>query len=184
MTKNYRAKFFDSVLVSSLIREAAGSDSAAKRLLLIAAEYIREGEPLPTDLRQYMASAIETAVNNPAKCDPYNKDTGAALLIGLNLKRSNRPLSGIDPYAVCAFMFNEMVAVDGAPERVAIDGVELDISASSQSEAARSAAIFFDISESTAKRYFKQHIEEYIKQSTAEAPDKEEVLWLARMQES
>lgn len=176
--------FWDCIRIAGLIREADGDDESAKQLLLMAAAYIREGEPLPADLRDYMAGAIEAAVHTPARLDPYNKDTGAALLVGLKLKRAHRPASGVDPYAVCAFMYEEMLTTDGAPKKIVIDGV-IDVSASSQSEAARSASVFFNISESTVKRYFRQHMEEYIKQLKAEAepPDAEEMLWLAEMQE-
>lgn len=181
-----RGKFFDSVRVSGLIREAGGSDDAAKQLLLIAAEYIRDGEPLPYGLDDYIAGAIETAVNNPAKCDPYNADIGAALLIGLNLKRTSRPTKGVDPFAVCALMFDEMCFVEGEPETIVLtmsDGTEVVLSPSSQSEAARRAADVFDISESTAKRYFREHIDKYLERSSAEPPTEEDMHWLAKMQE-
>lgn len=158
--------FWDCIRIAGLIREADGDDESAKQLLLMAAAYIREGEPLPADLRDYMAGAIEAAVHTPARLDPYNKDTGTALLVGLKLKRAHRPASGVDPHAVCAFMCEEMLTA-------------------SQSEAARRAADVFNISESTVKRYFRQHMGEYIKQLKAEAepPTEEEISWLAEMQE-
>lgn len=180
--------FWDCVRAAGLIREADGDDESVKQLLLMAAAYIREGEPLPADLRDYMAGAIEAAVNTPARLDPYNKDTGTALLIGLKLKRTHRPASGVDPYAVCQFMFDEMLTVTGAPRKIIItacDGTEIDVSPASQSEAARRAADVFNISESTAKRYFRQHMEEYMQSLTAEAdpPTEDEIDWLAEMQE-
>lgn len=158
--------FWDCIRIAGLIREADGDDESAKQLLLIAAAYMREGEPLPADLSDYMAGAIEAAVHTPTRLDPYNKDTGTALLIGLKLKRANRPTSGVDPHAVCAFMYEEMLTT-------------------SQNELARRASDVFNISESTVKRYFRQHMEEYIEQLKAEAdpPDEEEMLWLAEMQE-
>ena len=176
--------FWDCVRAAGLIREADGDDESAKQLLLMAAAYIREGEPLPADLRDYMAGAIEAAVNTPARLDPYNKDTGTALLIGLKLKRTHRPASGVDPLAVCAFMHNQMAGVANQSSKITVvcDGEQVEVS---QSEAAREAAEHFGISESTAKRYFREFAAEYMQSLTAEAdpPTEDEIDWLNEMQE-
>ena len=171
-----RWKLFDRFTVDRLLREAAGCSEAASELLLMAAEYIREGEPLPDNLRVYISEALEGAINNPERYDPYNANTGEALLIGLNLKRINRPTVGIDPLAVCAFMHNQMTGVANQSSKITVvcDGEQIEVS---QSEAAREAAEHFGISESTAKRYFREFAAEYMQSLTAEAdpPTEDEI---------
>ena len=182
-----RWKLLDRFTVDRLLREAAGCNGAANDLLLMAAEYIREGEPLPDNLRAYISEALEGAISNPEKYDPYNANTGEALLIGLNLKRVNRPTAGIDPFAVCAFMYEQMRGAANQPKTVIVvcDGKQVDVGQGSQSKAAREAAEHFGISESTAKRYFREFAAEYIQSLTAEAdpPTEDEIDLLNEMQE-
>lgn len=181
-----RIGFFDDILAADLLKRARGDTKAAKELLLMAAVYIRDGEPMPTALREYLADALETAVNNPATYDPHKCDTGNALLTALHLKYSHRPTTGVNPLAVCAFMFDEMVYIEGSDKTLILttpEGDTIEMRAASQTEAAKRAAKQFNISATTAKRYFRENIDEYMKLSWADPPDDKEKQWLADMQD-
>jgi hypothetical protein len=61
---------------------------AAAAALLIAAEYLRAAKPLPRDLADHLAGAIETSMRKP------QSKRGAALLLELKLTALNqRPLA-------------------------------------------------------------------------------------------
>lgn len=180
-----KIQFFDSLTAADLLQRARGDSEAAKDLLLMAAKYIRNGDPMPAALGDYLADALETAVNSPATHDPYKCDTGNALLTALYLKHSHRPTTGVNPLAVCGFMFNEMVYVEGMGKEWILtdaDGNTVDIGAVSQTEAAKRASNKFGISVSTAKRYFRENIDEYMQLYSADPPDEEDKNWLADMQ--
>lgn len=191
-----RVKFFDSLTVDDLLQRAKGDTKAAEQLLLMAAEYLRGGEIMPSNLADYLANAFEVAVNNPARRAPNTAATGDALLTALHLKHQNRPKTGVNPFSVCALMFDEMLYYCSceaenkdkcrcAKKKIVIegDGVSIDVSPANMTQAAKLAAQEFGISESTAKRYYINYIDKYLEKITALPPDEEEKARLAYMQE-
>ena len=124
---------FDAVM------RAPADPDAAGQALLIAAEYIRRGEPLPMRLAEWLADAIETAIQKPERLDPCNADPGAALLFALHLRAHNRRPIKVSAHDV----HNSML--------------ELNESGSSVRKAAKIVGEQFEISVSTAKRLFKEH---------------------------
>lgn len=181
-----KVQFFDSVTAADLIQRARGDYDAAKDLLIMAAKYIRTGEPMPAPLQEYLADALEMAVNKPAAYDPHKCDTGNALLTALHLKYSHRPTTGVNPLTVCAFMFDEMVYLEEFDKTLILtfeDGQTLEMRQASQTEAAKRANEKFGISTTTAKRYYRENIDEYMKLYTADPPDYAEIKWLADKQE-
>jgi len=56
---------FDARVVDALAWAAAEADAAAQALLL-AAEYLRSGEPMPQDLVEHLAGAIESSMHEPS----------------------------------------------------------------------------------------------------------------------
>ncbi len=56
----------DDVATNALARIESDPD-AARDVLQIASGYIRRGEPLPGNLAEYLAGAIEAAMAKPAK---------------------------------------------------------------------------------------------------------------------
>lgn len=67
------------------VRNAELSERDAQAALLLVAKTIRDGKPLPMGLDDWLASAIESAINTPG-----NSDVGHALLVGLGLRSNNR----------------------------------------------------------------------------------------------
>lgn len=188
--------FFDVVTADDLLERAKGDVAAAEQLLLMAAKYLRSGETMPSNLADYLASAFEVAVNNPARKAPNTAVTGDALLTALCLKYQNRPKTGVNPFAVCALMSDAMLYLCTcepenmdkcrcAKRKTAIEGdvTRIDVSPARMAQAARLAAREFGISESTAKRYYLEYIDKYLEKITALPPDEVEMAWLAHMEE-
>ena len=81
---NFNVKAWEAMRRSNL------SEEHAKAALLEVARIIRDGEPLPLGVAEWVAGAIETAVNMPERLSPITGDTGDALLIGLGLRSNNK----------------------------------------------------------------------------------------------
>lgn len=79
--------FFLPQLTEAMQNAPSDPDEAAK-VLLLCAELLRNGEPLPTDARQYIADAFESAALKPA---PYRAST---LAEELYLTAKNRRPAG------------------------------------------------------------------------------------------
>lgn len=131
-----------------LVNRASSDPEAAVEALLMSAKYIRNGEPLPDDLANFLADGIETAMKNPARYDPHNADRGRALLVALHLGANNKRTAKADGYTVYNYMF---WLVDGG-----IDDDGAPLKGISQNDAAQLAAKKFDISVSTAKRLYRK----------------------------
>lgn len=71
-------------------RKAGLSKEKAKEALLMAAQIIREGKPLPMGMAEWLAGAIESAINSPFLHAPDSGDTGHALLVALGFRNNNR----------------------------------------------------------------------------------------------
>lgn len=124
--------YFDARAVEILSRVKANPDSAAQALLL-AAEYIRSRDPLPDDLAEYLAGAIEAAMHKPKemRC--------GALLLELNLKK-------------------EGPIVDATWYEVGLRFEALLKEGKSQNSASTIASEEFEISESTATRRWREYL--------------------------
>lgn len=122
-------------------RKAEYSQEEAKELLLEIAEILGEGQPLPIGVSEWLACAIEGALNYPEnythKSDS-NCDVGQALLTALGLRNNNRR-QGADRVQVWSYMQGAM-----------------DNDNYSQNQAAEEAAEKFDISKTTAHRYYRE----------------------------
>jgi hypothetical protein len=90
---NYMAKIhpggFD-VEAWEKTRKAGLSKRQAEEVLLMAAQIIRAGRPLPMGMAEWLAGAIESAISSPHRHAPDNGDPGHALLVGLGLLNNNR----------------------------------------------------------------------------------------------
>jgi hypothetical protein len=71
------------------IREATSKTMKATAALLRAARHIRNQEPLPEPLRDWIASALEAAGHKETK-----KDAATSLAEALGLRSGNRPEAG------------------------------------------------------------------------------------------
>lgn len=93
LSRNAEAGFF--------VKRAKVKAEYAETALLKAAEYIRDGAPLPPALAEYLADAIESAMNIPEQHDPNytpEKGKGRALCVALGLEANNRrPSTYHDP---------------------------------------------------------------------------------------
>lgn len=105
---------------------------AAASALLLAAEYLRAGEPVPDNLADWLAGALESAALKPAAA------RAGALARELHLTAGNRR-----PVAC-------WLEVGGAFDLLVLDG-------KSQNAAKAEIARRFGIDESTAVRYWRQH---------------------------
>ena len=112
-----------------------GTDpDAPGEVLKIAARYLRDYEPMPGHFAGHLADAFEAAMAKPLDMQ------GSALLRELGFTQGHRRKSA-DWHAVGCFM-----------SRLIDEG-------ESQNEAATSAAVHFEISESTAKRSHRAFLE-------------------------
>ena len=127
------AKIDFCVSVHDATRKAEHDPQGAADLLLLAAEYIRSGEPLPSQLADYLAGAIEASMGKP----PEHRN--AAFLAELRLTNGNR-----------------RAAADWFEVGMAFDAL-ID-SGLSQNQAKAQIAAEMDVSESTAVRMYKQWI--------------------------
>ncbi len=75
---------------SDKARKTALSPEHAKAALLVVAQCIKDGKPLPIGIDQWLLEAIEGAIHTPYRYAPDNGDTGHALLVGLGLRGNNR----------------------------------------------------------------------------------------------
>lgn len=75
---------------SDKARKTALSAEYAKAALLVVAQCIKDGKPLPMGIDQWLLEAIEGAIHTPYLHAPDNGDTGHALLVGLGLRSNNR----------------------------------------------------------------------------------------------
>lgn len=116
------------------------SQEAAKDLLLEIAAVLGEGQPLPVGVSEWLASAIEGALNHPEnythKSD-LNCDVGQALLTAFGLRNNSRR-QGADRVEVWSYMKGVM-----------------DNDNCSQNQAAEGAAGKFGIGKTTAHRYYR-----------------------------
>lgn len=78
------------VEASEKSRKAGLSKQQAQEALLMVAQIIRAGRPLPMGMAEWLAGAIEIAIDAPYRHAPDNGDTGHALLVGLGLRNNNR----------------------------------------------------------------------------------------------
>jgi hypothetical protein len=137
-----------------LVNRAAADPDAAAALLLLAADYMRRGKQLPCSLADFLAEAIETAMNTPTIHDPQRGDKGRALLVALHLKANNRRPSPVEPREVYYFMKQAMEGLGGKEffKNAHLRRV-------SQNKAAELAAKQFGIKAPTAKKLFKAYKE-------------------------
>lgn len=145
--------FFPDFKAIQLVENAPACPEEAAQALLLAAEYIRKGEPLPDPLADYMADGIEQAMRNPARHDPYNMDRGRALLVTLNLEAKNRRPSKIQGYGIREGVYS--VCTDNQVF-LYMESLMHGDEKKSQNAASKLAAEKFDISESTAKRLYRK----------------------------
>jgi len=114
----------------NVLRNAESDSEAAAQVMQIAAKYIREGQPLPMGLREWLANALADAALKPAR---YR---AKALTDALNLTANNRRPSG------------DWLLIGGAFEDLITDG-------KSQTQAADQIAGDHDIDQRTATRYWR-----------------------------
>lgn len=115
-----------------LLNRAEANPDAAAEVLLLAAEYIRAGKPLPDDIAEHLAGAFEAAMCKPQKM------RGRALLRELHLTAGNRRPADVDWYAL-GQRFQELLA-----------------KGESENAAATQIGVEFNIDDSTAKRVWKK----------------------------
>lgn len=123
---------FDARAIELLSKSDANPDAAAE-VLLLAAEYIRAKEPLPDDLAEHLAGAIEASMVKPERL------RGKALLRELNLQIGNRRKADVDWYQL-GMAFEKLVDAN-----------------LKEGPAASQIAVDFNTSESTAKRLWKKY---------------------------
>lgn len=111
-------RLFD-LRASKAIRQARADPEEAARVLLIAAEYLREHKPLPYLLADYLADAFEAAMaKSPEK-------RLAELGFELNLKSKNKRPHRLDvPAAYAIIQQNFHLVLQGA-DRVDVNTPEL-----------------------------------------------------------
>lgn len=121
--------------------------SASKKALLIAADYIRSGDPMPKELADWLADAIDDAILKPEKLIPEKTNCGDALLVALNLKSNNRRQVQAAPWDVFEHCNQLMrgTKLNAKKERIFYK----------QTEALRITAKRFAISLSTARNLYK-----------------------------
>ncbi len=105
------------VRVHDALRRADADPDAAAEALLIAADYLRRGEPLPRLLVEHLAGAIEAAMGKPAA------RRGSELLHELKLTaRNRRPASDwLDVGAAFEQLVDDGASDTAAKTRVAAD---------------------------------------------------------------
>lgn len=122
------------------IARAELSSKNAEEALLLAAEFIRSGEPIPPKMAEYLADAIESAIKEPWKHDPNytpEKGKGRALAVAFKLEANNRRPATIQHRVIREKMKMKMAA-----------GL-------SQNQAAKVVAEGMGLSVSNVKRIFK-----------------------------
>lgn len=122
----------DARVTELLDRTEANADAAAQ-VLLLAAEYMRAGKPLPDDLAEHIAGAFEAAMHKPSKM------RGDALLLELHIKIPHTRPADVSWFEVGQH-FDHLCHELGT-----------------QTAAATQTAIDFNISESTATRIWRDH---------------------------
>lgn len=115
-----------------MLKRAEANPDAAAQVLLLAAQYIREGQVVPENIADHLAGAFEAAMQKP------QSQRGKALLQELHITATNHRPADVDWYAL-GQKFDELVNVG-----------------ESQNAAASQVAVEFDISESTAKRIWSK----------------------------
>lgn len=90
---------FDLRVFESLNRAKANPDAAAQ-VIVLAAEYIRAGKPLPKELAEHIAGAFENAMSAP------REKRGQVLLRKLHLKPGNRRPKDLDWYEIGQHVHN------------------------------------------------------------------------------
>lgn len=121
---------------------------ASKKALLIAADYIRSGDPMPKELAGWLADAIDDAILKPEKIIPQKPNCGDALLVALNLKSNNRRQVTAAPWAIFEYC-NQLMGgtrLNAKKERIFYK----------QTEALKITAKEFSISLSTARNLYKE----------------------------
>ncbi len=114
-----------------LLGRAEANPDAAADVLLLAANYMRAGKPLPDDIAEHLAGAFEAAMSKP------QKNRGPALLRELHLTAGNRRPADVDWYEL-GLRFDRLLAEGNSVNAVASQvGVE------------------FGVDDSTAKRIWK-----------------------------
>jgi hypothetical protein len=125
---------FDARAFEALEKISHDAQGATDALLLVA-EYVQSGTPLPNDLSRWLCGAIEKSMRQP------KAKRGATLLLELGFTRHHRRKAVASPYAA------------GQAFDALLDQGE------SQNNAASQVAIDFNISESTAVRIWKEYQE-------------------------
>lgn len=128
------AKLDFCVLTHEALSKAEHDPQGAADALLLAAEYIRSGKPLPFPLGDYLAGAIEASMRKP----PEHRN--AALLAELRLTNGNRRAAA------------DWCEVGRAFEALIDSGL-------SQNQAKAQIAADMGIGETTAVRMYKQWID-------------------------
>ena len=122
---------FDAEAELHIRRSHIDGDDAAKALLIVA-NYLRAGEPVPSNLAKYLADAIEASMAKDSK------NRGSELLLELGLKAKNRRI--IEDWLEIGCTVEE----------------QLD-SGKSKFNAFLDVAQMFGISEKTVQTYFNQY---------------------------
>lgn len=115
-----------------LLNRVEANPDAAAEVLLLAAEYMRAGKPLPDDIAEHLAGAFEAAMCKPQKM------RGKALLRELHLTAGNRRPADVDRYAL-GQRFDNLVAAG-----------------KSENAAASQVGVEYRVDDSTAKRIWKK----------------------------
>jgi len=129
------------------VAKAPSSHEEAAKALLIAADYIQQGQPVPFFLSGWLAGSIKSAMENPLRYDPHNGDKGNALLVALHLKANNRRPADYSEYKVYCYMAERM-------ESKVVEGRL--VKAISQNKAAKRAAEEFGFSASKAHDIYRE----------------------------
>jgi hypothetical protein len=127
------ANFSFDVEAWEIERRAESDPEAAAQLMQIAAKYIREGQPFPMGLREWIANALDDAALKPAR---YR---AKALTDALRLTANNRRPKG------------DWLTIGAAFEDLITDG-------KSQTQAADQIAGDHDIDQRTATRYWREFL--------------------------
>lgn len=135
----------DIALINEVARAEANVDvGASLRMLELAAQYMREGKPVPQPLADWLANAIDAAVSQGKV-----KDAGGTLLLKLGLRAKNRRKSVV-PWEVEA-LYRALGARDDAMAAIGLPGKRM-----TKSKRKQLCCEEFDIDLRTLNRLLKE----------------------------
>jgi hypothetical protein len=137
-----------SIEAFEALTNAPKSSDAAAHLLLIAARYIRNQEPLPMELAEFIADAIESSMTIPDGEERIRK-----FLLGLHLTSDHRRPEFTNWYEIGCAMDDELHKDHGdqrQPARVRLKKI-------TQNQAALIVSKRFGASPATVVRLYKKY---------------------------